>query len=395
MIKKIFKFLFIISLFIIPLKVAAHDNYVNIESYEYVITNYNIDIVVNEDNTLDITETIGAYFSAPKHGIYREIPLKNTVTRLDGTVSKNIARITNIDVNNRYTTYYKGSNKIIKIGDPKVIMKGHQDYIIKYKYGLGKDPSKEYDELYFNLIGDSWDTIINNITFQITMPKDFDAEKLGFSSGRFGSIASSGINYKVENNVITGRYNGYLNPHEALTVRLELDDGYFIVSNEIYVMLILAIIIPIIFILIAFYLRLKYGKNKTVVETIEFYPPEGLNSAEIGLLYKGMASNNDVVSLLIYLANTGYLKIFETETRGLFRNNNDFKILKLKDYDGDSELEDMFLRAFFKNKVIIKKTNEIEFPDTSNISNKKGNDNNILDEITATEFKERIGLIYY
>jgi hypothetical protein len=37
-------------------------------------------MVVNENNTFDITETITAYFNVSKHGIFRKIPLKNSIT---------------------------------------------------------------------------------------------------------------------------------------------------------------------------------------------------------------------------------------------------------------------------------------------------------------------------
>ena len=47
------------------------------QNSEYTIQSYNINMVVNEDNTFDITENITAYFNVQKHGIYRKIPLKN------------------------------------------------------------------------------------------------------------------------------------------------------------------------------------------------------------------------------------------------------------------------------------------------------------------------------
>lgn len=45
-------------------------------SYDYVLDKYDINIIVNENNTFDITETITAYFNVTKHGIFRTIPLK-------------------------------------------------------------------------------------------------------------------------------------------------------------------------------------------------------------------------------------------------------------------------------------------------------------------------------
>ena len=58
--------------------------------------------------------------------------------------------------------------------------------------------------LYFNIIGSEWDTVIGNVTFTITMPKEFDSSKLGFSTGTKGSIENSKVEYNVDGNVITG-----------------------------------------------------------------------------------------------------------------------------------------------------------------------------------------------
>lgn len=121
--------------------------------YDYVIDNYDVDIIVNENNTLDITETITAYFNVSKHGIFRTIPLKNTVTRLDGTTSKNRTQVTNLSVNNEYTKTKENGNLKIQIGSENHTFTGKQTYVIKYTYNLGKDPMKDYDELYFNIIG--------------------------------------------------------------------------------------------------------------------------------------------------------------------------------------------------------------------------------------------------
>ena len=175
--RKFLSVIFIIGMFFIlqtPNKVLADS--------DYTIQSYNIDMIVNEDNTFDITETITAYFDIPKHGIYRKIPLKNSVTRTDGTKSSNRVKITNLSVSEEYTTSNENGYKVIKIGNANKSLTGKQTYIIKYKYNIGKDPLKNADELYFNLIGDQWDTSINKVYFKITMPKEFDKSLLGFSS---------------------------------------------------------------------------------------------------------------------------------------------------------------------------------------------------------------------
>ena len=100
--KKYIKYFFTLILLLI----FTVFNKVSASSYStgYVIDKYDIDMVVNENNTFEITEKITVNFTAPKHGIFRKIPLKNNVTRVDGTKSRNRAKISNISVSENYTT---------------------------------------------------------------------------------------------------------------------------------------------------------------------------------------------------------------------------------------------------------------------------------------------------
>lgn len=331
-------------------------------SYDYIINSYNIDIKVNENNTFDVTETIGTYFNVPKHGIYRTIPLNNEVKRLDGTTSENTAKISKLKVSDNYSIskVYKSYNDtltkqyVIKIGSANKTITGEKIYTISYNYNIGKDPNEEYDELYYNIIGDEWDTIIRNVSFTITMPKEFDETKLGFSAGKTGSIDSSKIIYEVNGNVITGSYNGVLNPGEALTVRTELPEGYFVDTGyQLSITNFLLFIVPIICLTMSIFIWYKFGKDNQVVETVEFYPPDGLNSLEVGFYYKGKATDKDVTSLLVYLANKGYIKITEKEQKSFYGKSNSFEITKLKEYDGNDKNEREFLEGLFKKKESI------------------------------------------
>lgn len=315
----------------------------------YSIEAYDIKMVVNENNTFDITETITANFDVQKHGIIRKIPLRNKIVRLDGTSSSNRAEITNISVDNNYSVSKSNGMYNIQIGDPDKTLMGKQTYVIKYTYNIGKDPINGYDELYYNIIGNEWDTVIDNLTFSITMPKDFDASKLGFSYGNEGSTESEKAQYTVNGNQITGSYDGILNPGEAFTVRCELPEGYFVgaknpTNNTDYLMF----VVPAISLIISFILWFLFGRDKKTVETVEFYPPQGFNSLEVGFIYKGKADKTDVTSLLIYLADKGYIQISETEEKFLFSSSKGFKITKLKEYDGNNVNERLFLEGLFK-----------------------------------------------
>lgn len=338
------------------------------QSRGYVIDKYDINMIVNEDGTFDIEENITAYFNEQRHGIIRSIPLKNFVERLDGSTYSNKVRVTDLNVNDNYSTSRENGIYNIKIGSADTTITGKKDYQIKYKYRLSNDKNKNYDELYFNIIGDKWDTVIGNISFTITMPKEFDASKLGFSSGSYGSVENDNIKYSIDGNVIKGYYDGILGSNEALTVRCELPEGYFIKpATKLGFKEILVFIIPIIFVVVAIYLWKKYGKDDQVIETVEFYPPEGMNSLNLAYAYKGSANDKDIVSLLIYLANKGYIKITENEKKSIFGKKG-FEIEKLKNYDGFVHEEELFMDGLFKNKDIVTKSDlECKFYKTIDI----------------------------
>lgn len=317
---------------------------------DYVINSYDINIKVNENNTFDITETITANFYMRKHGIIRTIPLKNTIERLDGSTSTNRVKITNLQVNNEYSKSNSNGNLAIKIGNQDTYVTGLQKYVIKYTYDIGVDPVKDADEFYYNLIGTEWDTRISNVSFSITMPKEFDASSLGFSSGRYGYTDSDSVSYSVNGNTISGIYTDTLPAGNGLTVRLTLPDNYFVGARNNNTDYYIIIGISLVIVFIAFILWLLFGKDKPVIETVEFYPPEGYNSAELAFLYKGETDDKAIVSLLIYLASKGYLSIKETENKALFASTKDFTIYKLKEYDGTNEIEKLFFDGLFRTR---------------------------------------------
>ena len=367
---------------------------------DYVIDKYNIDMVVNKNNTFDITETIVAYFNYNRHGIIRSIPKFNELTRLDGTSSKNRAQITNIYVNKDYKSYKENNYLKLKIGSSMELVSGKQEYVIKYTYNIGKDPLKDIDELYYNLIGNEWDTVIGNITFKITMPDNFDKSKLGFSSGPLGYTSNSNIKYNISGNVITGQYEGILAEQEALTIRCELPEGYFVGTGyNVNPFTYISYLLPLVFLIISIIIWYKYGRDDDIVETIEFYPPNGLNSLDVGFLYKGKADSKDVTSLLIYLANLGYIKITETETKLVFSKTKGFKITRLKEYDGQNRNEELFLKGLFnisKASWNIFNTNEEKLVDRNVVTNNELYDNfyrtknKILKNVNSDANKARV-----
>jgi len=274
-------------------------------SYTYYIKNYDVDIQVTENHVLNITETIDVYFNDKSHGIFREIPLFGTIDREDGSSLKYRGTISNLSVNEMYSESVQNSNKYIKIGNPNKYEIGDKQYIIKYSYKLSGDNSKEFDELFYNIIGTGWNAPIDKVTFKIQMPKEFNEEKLGFTHGILDSIETDKIFYEIDGNTIIGEFIQILQPREALTIRLELPEGYFkldfwedlwinlvyfvsaiitAIANNVELSIVLGYLACVAVPFIFWYI---WKSKQNIIETVEFYPPDNLNSLELGFIHKG------------------------------------------------------------------------------------------------------------
>lgn len=338
---------FLVSLILLVIPLYADDGGYSIEAYK-------VKIEVSEENIFNIREDIDVNFIAQRHGIYRKIPIKNRVTRIDGTVSQVIAKVSDVKSNTVSTYHTEGNDKVIKIGDPQVTVTGKQYYALTYTYDLGKDVGKGYDEFYFNIIGNEWDASISNVSFEIEMPKAFEANQIDFSVGAKGNTSHKGVYYEVEGNRIIGYYEGSLQSGEALTIRIELPEGYFTATRDNVswsINLNILMIFPIVILIVVLLLWLIFARNPR--EKIEecTYLPEGLNSAEVGMIYKGKASNKDAISLLFSLAQKGYLKIIDKSDKdSRYKASNSFEIEKLKAYDGGDKVEAVFFKGLFNRR---------------------------------------------
>ncbi len=77
-----------------------------------------------------------------------------------------------------------------------------------------------------------------------------------------------------------------------------------------------------------------------------YTPPKGLDTVDVGYIYKGEVKEKDINSLLLYLASKGYLKIVEIK--------NSFSIVKLKDYKGrNKNIKEFFNKLFNDKKEVV------------------------------------------
>ena len=313
----------------------------------FLIKSYYIEMNVNEDDTYDIYEKLKVEFTAPSHGIYRTIPYKTTLVR-DGQTSTFYAKITDFKMltGQKFKLEKRSDSAYFRIGDANKYADTNTTYEYSYTYDTRGDHLKDADEVYHNLIGVDWEAKeIRKVKFKVTFPKDIDMTKVGMKTGY-----QEDVEFKTDGSrVVYGTTEQ--NCKGGLTIRAVLPDNYFTrQAGQSNTLLYIYIGVLVIAALLGVVLWRKYGVDPTIVEPVEFYPPEGLTPAEVGYLKDGETKSGHVIAMLLTLADKGYVKIKETKTTSRFlkREITEYEIIKLKDYDGNALGESTFMSGLFK-----------------------------------------------
>lgn len=248
-------------------------------SVGYVIENYDIEMIVNDDNTFDIIETIDVkYSSFYNHDTFR-IDV-NLLKYSEKDKADKYIKITNIDCNYEFSGY---GSKIYEVFINKNDNK-EQRYILKYKLNFGKDYTKDKDEINYIILDNVGKINVEKVSFKINMPKGFDSSKLEFLDEQ---LNQSNIKYTINNNVIVGETLDKLKSGDSITMKLALPEGYFSDAKaSIDDYLFLLNFVPIICLIISLIIWYKYGKDDKIIETVEFRRTEWVNETEL-LLNEG------------------------------------------------------------------------------------------------------------
>ena len=301
-------------------------------AYSYSTYIYDVQIKVNEDNTYDVSETIDVSFNVQKHGLFRDIPTGNFEDM--GYMS-----IKDIDLKGwEFDTYSEEGNKVIRIGSEDETVIGRQKYEINYRIKVYDDRNPEEDFLYLDVIPTGWETPIEEARVSIKLPKAIDENKIEVYSGYYGSTYKGSVDwtYEKETNEIIIKESRMMTGN-GITVLCHLPEGYWQGEGTYVWAKIMALVITCIVAGLAFLLWFMFGRDKKIVSTVEFYPPEGMNPAEVGYIIDRTVNKRDLVSLIMYFADKGYMSIEQIK-------NDNFRFVKLKDIDSK---EKSFAKTLF------------------------------------------------
>lgn len=285
----------------------------------FEINKHTVEMDVHEDGTILVTETMDVVFtSSTLHGIYVNIPKKyNMKWELNGQTyyKEYVFPVRKVKVlsDHNYEKEDFEEGVQIKIGDPDSFANTYETYKWQYEIVTRDLDLENRQMLFMNIVSGKWDTVTHSVDFLINMPKEFNRSKLLFDSPvGVTSESKDALSIVVTGKTISGSYNADLQPGDAITVQLSLNDDYFeFVSNDKYGLS--AMIISGIFTIIMATVFFLFGKDDPLVESVEFHAPSGMTSAEVGVIIDGIANDGDVVSLILDWGRRGLINIVDEE----------------------------------------------------------------------------------
>lgn len=192
------------------------------------IDNFDVEIKINNDSSIDVTERIEYDFGdLQKHGMFRELP---------AVYKEHLLLIDDVEVEKEngepweFTYYKEGRYLIVKIGSASEYVSGRQVFIIKYHVEQAIGYFEDYDELYWNASGDEWQIPIMKATAKVYLPRTIkkDEAKLACFAGYAGSVSECNEKKIITNSEgVEGYYfsQDSLAVYQGLTVVAKLNKG--------------------------------------------------------------------------------------------------------------------------------------------------------------------------
>lgn len=343
---KSFRFLFAVLVFSLNLIFFTSPAFAQF----FTINQFHSDVMIDEDSSVIVKETIRVEFHQSRHGIYREIPFQYR-DEFGRTITTPIRVLSVTDESGKswkYRVRKAGPVIDIRIGDAKQYVRGNQTYVITYEVENVILFFDGHDELYWNVTGNYWKAPINEASATvslITKKKSRNLMAAGYEGG-YGSKEECGFEtYDNSGKFFTKRS---LRMGEGLTIAFGWDKG--IVSppsswkkflwamnlGENWVFL-----LPIFSFLYMGNRWYRKGRDPRVREsiTVMYEPPkvgnQPLTPAEVGTLIDEKLDPRDISSTIVGLAVKGYIKIEETKREGMIFDKTDYYLKKVKTYDSN------------------------------------------------------------
>ena len=286
---------------------------------------------VHKDGSIDVDVEYNVIFNEERQGIFIMLPQAYEMTfdlNGDKVNRRYLFPISNIE-SESHTIDIDHSRKgvVVKMGKEGVYLTGLNTFKLSYKVQTTDLNLKGKQMFYMNMFPTNSDFEVGRLEFNIQFYDNL--------SGNYYMYPPTGevIKNQFENGSIVDSYEeGLFN--NTVTVEVPLTEGYFEFPSINYVKP--AFFLGVLAAIIAVFIYLLFGKDPVVIETVEFTAPEGLSSAEIGYVYRGLTNSKDVVSLIVYWASKGFIRIHELQ-------NEEVALEKIQDLPAEWNVEEIRL----------------------------------------------------
>lgn len=291
-----------------------------------VVEKFEISLSLQTNSDIRIKERIHYYFSTPKHGIYRNIPInkRSEGNRLKTPTSIKINSILYYpsdrpaSIGNSYSKEVSLNDEVVlKIGDADRTITGLYIYEIDYTVKNGINYFEDHDELYWNIIGTGWTVPINSVEAKINVPGVI--QDTVCYTGVYGSTGTNCQITKESDTSLLLTNTTPLRQNEAITIAVSMPKGSIVDvlekenenikrNNILYSSSLL--LIPL------FYLFGSKLKSRKKIVAPSFTPPKDLNPLVASyLLSKGRLRSKYITAEIIYLATQRFIDIEQKERK--------------------------------------------------------------------------------
>ena len=281
------------------------------------------DIVVNQDGSIYVKETISYHFEGAWNGIWRAIPIQyRTEQGMGYSLLLEVQEITDERGQPlRHEISRERHYRMIKVWVPQA-EDTTRTVVIRYRVPNALRFFENYDELYWNVTGDESEVPIASAGAMIALPERVSGVRAISFTGGYGSQEQAARVEVAPRSVVvqTTRSLGY---KEGLTVSVvwnpgvvrrpsaALRAGLFLRGN-------LILLVPVCLLLVMWGIWYRVGRDPRLRPIMPQYePPPGLSPAEVGTLVDNSADMRDITATLVDLAVRGYLRIEEEHEPGL------------------------------------------------------------------------------
>ncbi len=302
------------------------------------ISDFQDTITIDKSGRAIVTERITLAFEGEWHGIHRMIPIEYPGP--NGTNYELYLDVTSVTDGDggklKYETSITNAERDLKIYIPDAV-DATRTVEITYRVSNGTRFFDSYDEFYWNVTGNDWPVPIDHASATVRFPDS--------AAGSLRAQAFTGVYGSTEHNA-TAKVDGAEAQFETsnslpmrggLTIDVYIPKGvlsepgaitrffWFIGGNPI-------VFLPLVTLVVMFALWWFKGRDPDPGMSVApmYEPPANISPAEAGTLLDDAIHPRDITSTMVDLAVRGYIKIEETDDKGLLFTHKDYVFHLLK-----------------------------------------------------------------